>query len=260
MTILKKFRMYVDEVGNSDINSSDNPNHRFLSLTGVIIDLDYVKNIVHTEMEQLKRDFFNSHPDEPVIFHRKDMLNAKPPFTKLNNKEYRSSFDEKLLLYLREWDYVVITVCIDKLKHKETYSTWRYDPYHYCMSVLLERYVLFLERKNAYGDMMAESRGGKEDLRLKKSFVGLWDKGTEYIKSNDFHKVLTSKNLKIKPKYANISGLQLADLIAHPSRLEILIENGLINKKLPVFGKKIIEILQNKYDRKNNIVYGKKLL
>lgn len=30
---MKKFRLYVDEVGNSDLNSSDHENHRYLSLT-----------------------------------------------------------------------------------------------------------------------------------------------------------------------------------------------------------------------------------
>src|SRR5437016_5157416 len=34
-------RMYVDEVGNADLKASSDPNHRYLSLTGVVIDLDY---------------------------------------------------------------------------------------------------------------------------------------------------------------------------------------------------------------------------
>jgi len=50
--------MYVDEVGNPDLKSSDNPNHRFLSLTGVIVSLDHIKERVHPEMEALKARFF----------------------------------------------------------------------------------------------------------------------------------------------------------------------------------------------------------
>jgi hypothetical protein len=42
-----RFRLYVDEVGNSDLESSDNPNHRFLSLTGVILELPYVAQVLH---------------------------------------------------------------------------------------------------------------------------------------------------------------------------------------------------------------------
>lgn len=33
---MQKYRMYIDEVGNSDLNASENSNHRYLSLTGVI--------------------------------------------------------------------------------------------------------------------------------------------------------------------------------------------------------------------------------
>jgi len=36
-----KYRIYIDEVGNPDLESCDDPNHRFLSLTGVIVALDY---------------------------------------------------------------------------------------------------------------------------------------------------------------------------------------------------------------------------
>lgn len=146
-----KYRLYVDEVGNPDLESSDNPNHRFLSLTGVILELDYVQEVMHPQIEALKVKYFRSHPDEPLIFHRKELLNAKPPFEALRDSEVRRRFDSDLLACLREWEYVVISVCIDKKKHKETYSTWRYDPYHYCLAVLLERFVFFLKRVNATG-------------------------------------------------------------------------------------------------------------
>ena len=46
-----KYRMYIDEVGNSDLGASDNPNHRYLSLTGVIFDLIYVQEVVFPEVE-----------------------------------------------------------------------------------------------------------------------------------------------------------------------------------------------------------------
>ena len=70
-----KYRIYIDEVGNPDLESSDNPNHRFLSLTGVIIELDYVRSVIHPEMEALKAKYFDYHPDEPIVFHRKEILN-----------------------------------------------------------------------------------------------------------------------------------------------------------------------------------------
>lgn len=141
-----KYRIYIDEVGNPDLESSDNPNHRFLSLKGVILNLDYVSTTLHPELEKLKSKYFKPHPDEPVILHRKEIVNALPPFESLKQTNIRESFDADLLSALDSWEYVVLTVCIDKKKHKETYSAWRYEPYHYCLAVLLERYSFFLNR------------------------------------------------------------------------------------------------------------------
>jgi len=164
------------------------------------------------------------------------------------------------LALMKSWEYTVISVCLDKKNHKETYTTWRYDPYHYCLAVLLERFVFFLNRKNIQGDVMAESRGGKEDRRLKDSFARLWEEGTDYVDQEQFQKALTSKQLKVKLKTNNISGLQLADLLAHPSRNEILQEQGLLGKDLGFFAQKVVEVLQKKYYQHDGKMFGKKFL
>lgn len=257
---MTKFRMYVDEVGNPDLESSDNPLHRFLSLTGVIMDLEHVRRVVNPQMEALKHRYFAAHPDEPVILHRKELVNRKPPFDVLRNPAVAVAFDDELLAFLREWEYTVITVCLDKKKHRETYSVWRYDPYHYCLAILLERFGFWLNRQSAGGDVMAESRGGKEDRRLKDSFARLWRQGTDYVAPDQFQKSFTSRQLKVKPKSSNISGLQLADIVASPSRSEILEENGLLGRPLAPFTRKVIEILQDKYDREGERVFGRKYL
>ena len=259
---MTKYRIYIDEVGNPDLGSSDNPNHRFLSLTGVILELEHVERCVHPQMEAIKGKFFHSHPDDPVVFHRKEMLNARPPFETLRGRTTREAFDRELLALLAAWRFTAITVCLDKKKHQETHTTWRYDLYHYCLSVLLDRFALFLKRKNTCGDIMAESRGGKEDMRLKKSFSGLVREGTPFIRPEVFQERFTSKQLKVKTKTNNIAGLQLCDMLAHPSRQEILWENRLVERPPAAFAEKIIEILQRKYDQMNGQVWGigKKLL
>ena len=251
-----KYRIYIDETGNSDLNSSDNPNHRFLTLTGVVVSLDYVKDKLHPDMEKIKNDILCQHPDEPIIFHRKDILNKKNHFRILKNEKINEEFNNAILSKLKEWEYTVITVLIDKKEHKELYHTWRYDPYHYCLAVLLERFVFWLGKNDAIGDVMIESRGGKEDMRLKKSFRNLMLNGTEYVDASKFNTFFTSKEIKVKPKSANISGLQLADIIAHPSRRQFLLHLGYIIKTKKIFGDKIIEIIKKKYYKRNNKIYG----
>jgi len=131
--------------------------------------------------------------------------------------EREAAFNAQLLQLLEQLQYTVITAVIDKLEHQQRYQIWRHDPYHYCLEVLVERYVTWLKRHDAVGDVMVESRGGKEDLRLKDSFERLYLKGSDYVEATLFEKHLTSKQLKVKTKSNNIAGLQLADLIAHPS-------------------------------------------
>ena len=98
--------------------------------------------------------------------------------------------------------------------------------------------------------MLAESRGGKEDTRLKESFLNLWEEGTNYVKAGLFQERLSSKQLKVKPKANNVPGLQLADLIAHPSFKEVYREHeGDIMGD--GFGRQIVQILiKDKYLRK----------
>lgn len=255
-----KYRIYIDEVGNPDLDSSENPNHQFLSLTGVIIELEYAATVLHPQMEALKQFYFHAHPDEPVIFHRKEMVNYKPPFEALSDDAVRASFDNDLLQLMKNWQYTVISVCLDKKKHKESYTVWRFEPYHYCLAVLLERFMFFLKRNDVCGDAMAESRGGKEDRRLKDSFERLWQNGTDYVAPEQFQTCLTSRQLKVKTKANNIAGLQLCDLIAHSSRNEILREQGILTVRVLPFGEKVIKILQNKYDREDKRCFGKKFI
>jgi len=212
-----KHRLYIDEVGNHDLRTSrHDENNRFLSLTGLIVSLDYVRDVLHPAIEDLKRRHFGDHPDDPIILHRKELLNRRPPFQALRDPGVRAAFDLELMTLIQDLNYTVITAVIDKWEHFDRYKVWLYDPYHYCMRVILERYVLDLQARSARGDVMAESRGGREDMRLKAEFQHIYTNGAE-VGSDVFAARLTSGQLKVKPKSANIAGLQLADMIAHPS-------------------------------------------
>ncbi|MDP2302028.1 MAG: DUF3800 domain-containing protein [Ignavibacteria bacterium] len=259
---MNKYRIYIDEVGNNDLNSSVNPNHRYLSLTGLIFELNYVKEIVNPSLENLKQKYFPYHPDEPVILHRKELVNKKFPFGALKDPKIEDEFNSQLLKLLTDLKYVVVSVLVDKMEHKTKYQTWKYDPYHYCMEIIIERFFFFLESVDSVGDVMIESRGGKEDIRLKKSYSRIYQTGTQFIETERLKKRLTSCELKVKPKMLNIACLQLTDLVAHPSRRFMFRKYG-INVGIEfAFGDKIIDVIEKKYYRGKNGIegYGIKLL
>jgi hypothetical protein len=182
--------------------------------------------------------------------HRKDLINRRGPFWHLRDAESERRFNEGFLRFLAEQEHRLITVVIDKMAHIERYGDAAYHPYHYCLVVLLERYCGFLNRFNAQGDVLAESRGRKEDQQLKAAYQRLYDSGTLVRDAQFFQRVLTSAEIKLKPKSANIAGLQVADLLAYPCKQEILIAEGRIEDPGEVFSKEVCRCIAPKYNRR----------
>ncbi len=215
-------------------------------------------------MEELKQKYFPHSPDEPVILHREDILQRKGPFWVLRDEEKRRDFNEELLQFMTVQCYHVITVVIDKKVHIERYGESAYHPYHYCLATMLERYCGFLNFYNAEGDVLAESRGRTEDLQLKEAYRLIYRVGSQWRGFEFFQRALTSSEMKVKQKQANIAGLQLCDLIAYPSKQDILTADSRIDDPGGIFGKQICKCIESKYNRQvyeNRIEgYGKVFL
>jgi len=107
------YRIYIDEVSNHDMIHADDPNQRFFSLTGVILESEYTLHVLQPEMDQLKREFFQRDSDEPVIFHRKELVNKRSPFYALRDPETEQRFNTELLMALARWEYRVVTIVLD---------------------------------------------------------------------------------------------------------------------------------------------------
>lgn len=82
---------------------------------------------------------------------------------------------------------------------------------------LVERYVNYLRRHGWRGDVVAEPRTKKVDKKLKASFERIYALGTDNIPAAVVQAHLLSKDIGFFAKKANVPGLQLADLLAHPS-------------------------------------------
>lgn len=245
------YRMYIDETGNNDLASSQNPNHRYLSLTGVIVSMDNVQSQLIPGLNKIKSEVFGHDPDEPLIFHRKDMMNKNYPFHALRDASKLADFNAKTVSLLQDSDYVIVTATIDKQAHLQKYSLWQQDPYHYCLEILVERYVLWMHYRGHQGDVVAETRGNRENIRLSKCFDRFYANGTTFVRRENVQKRLTNKTLRIMQKVDNVAGLQLADMLAHPSCLYTRARfNG---ETFPTtFGTNLWKILEKKYHCKWN--------
>ncbi len=262
MIIHMKFRLYIDESGTHSYSDSNYIKERYLSLTGIIIESDDYENDICPKLLEIKKIFTDDIDNLPIL-HREDIQNQKKIFSKLKVAKNHETFDKKLLNLYQKGKFTICTVVIDKKDHYSRYGKGAEHPYHYCLTVLLEKYVSFLKNKGK-GDVIAEARGGKEDMALKNVYKHFYNNGTAFRSKELIQECLTSKEIKIKPKELGIDGLQLADLLSLPTKLYVLYAYNRHRNLADNFTLKIIKIIQSKYFRSayNGKVkgYGIKLL
>jgi len=222
----KKYRIYIDESGDHTLHLADNDNHRYLGLLGLWFDTDVPYRAFAQALTELKRDVFSWHPDDPSIcLHRKDLIDRKGIFRQLRNPELNERFERGLLKIVGEARFCMTCVVIDKASHHAKTHRELVHPYHYCLAALLERYAGWLSIEKSVGDIMAESRGGREDQDLRTAFESTLQKGTRFHTPEQFQTVLTSREIKLKKKEHAIAGLELADLLAYPFKREMIAES-----------------------------------
>lgn len=258
----KKFRLYIDESGTHNYSTVDDIKHRYLSLTGFIISEKSNIETLQPRLLELKRIVAND-PDELPVLHREDIINKRGVFSKLNDTVVEEQFNEVFLSILKDMEYAICVVVLDKKTHLERYQKSAFHPYHYCMNVLLERYTFYLQENGVKGDVLAEARGKKEDQALKEEYKRFYEDGTYFCKSHSIQQFLTSKEIKIKPKSKMFVGLEFTDLISLATKLDTLNCYGALPALTDNFCKIIIDNIQNKYRSSPNGItkgFGKKLI
>jgi Protein of unknown function (DUF3800) len=242
------YRLFIDEVGHDNLNTANDPNEQYLCLLGVVLDLDVGHPALTETMNQLKIRTFET---TSVVLHRREIIDKKPPpFDKLGDQKVRDQFNQGLLDMIAQCDYAAIAVLIDKKEHTDRYKIWRFQPYHYCLTAMMERYVMLLDEKESTGDVMAEWRGIKPNRKLEKAYTYIYNNGTPNMNSGRFRTRLSSAQLKIKKKEANVAGLQLADLLANPAS-RYLICQKLGHTMIAPFGTRVMRILEESKFHRN---------
>lgn len=241
--------MYLDEVGVEAMKRFHDDNFRFLSLTGVVMKINHARDYLAPAFDRIKADIFDQDPDTPICFHRVDIRNRRGPFEPLNSEETREEFDRRILQVMSDADYRVITAIIDK-QWMTTQLHWQQThPYHFLMEIIVEKYARYLERMHSVGDIMPEARGNNQDKELQRHFYRYRLMGTRYAGCEVTRKRLPAKQLKFRTKKDNVAGLQLCDLLAHPSHFTIR-QNLRHEVHLGPFAERVSELLvRQKYDR-----------
>ncbi|MEK6406525.1 MAG: DUF3800 domain-containing protein [Acidobacteriota bacterium] len=237
-----RYRLFFDESGDRSVPSNV-PASGYFALCGCVFSMEQYVNEFRSSVETFRKKHFPDHDkEEPVILHREEIKARRGPFAPLQEENRRLAFDEDLLFLLGNSPYRLMTVVLDKRLFFARNGKGA-DPHARCLWELLDRYSDFLMSIKASGDVMGESRKEREDLPMKETYSYYWNEsqrrcGTELP--------LTSKELKLKPKAHDILGTQLADLLAYPTRQEILSERGL-RDEISGFTRRVCDRIGAKY-------------
>lgn len=246
---LTMYRLYVDEVGTASLTHLEKDKHRYLSLTGLAIDLKHVSSSLEPNMNWIKVNVFEHDPDSPIIFHRTDILGRKGPFGILSNLEKCKKFDEAIIRLVIATDFTAITAFIDKQAIIKKNKLEKEGAVFLSYGNSSREVCSIPRAKSDIGDIMPEARGNQLDQNLQEAFCEVKRNGTYYVSKSRLASHIRADNLKFRTKKDNIAGLQLCDLLAHPSHMyvrETLRHQVCIGQ----FSRRISNILiEKKYDR-----------
>ena len=245
------YRLYLDEAGDHARSrlETDPVGRRYMCLLGVMVRMgeDYAR--LQFSVEQIKQAHLPYDPDAPPILHREDIVHRRGPFHVLRDDAVRAAFDDALIELIEAAPITVFGVVIDKFTHGGKGYRHLTHAYHYCLAAMLERYCGLLGFLGAAGDVLVEARGKREDRTLEEEFRSVWNNGTFYLSSSQAQTTLTSKELKVKPKMLNIAGLQVADILAHPVKRDVLRERERTDSLGGAFAERLIAVATAKYNR-----------
>ena len=220
------YRIYVDESGDHTYRHLENLDKRYLGLTGVLVPQDHYDTTVRPGLEQLKRDHFSYDPDSPPILVRSHLVRSRGPFWRLRDPQRRAAWGEALIEFLSGLNINVYTVVMDKQAHFEKYGAASFNPYAYSLRVLLNRIrgLLVNYKGGATADVMAEARGRREDAQLLREYEEFRQYGDERRTGAEVTATYPDI-MQFRRKDQNIAGLQIADLLAYPQKMDIVRRN-----------------------------------
>lgn len=202
-----EYIIFADESGDHGMTSINPENPVFVLAFCIFKKADY-SSIVKQAITQLKFDFWGH---DLAILHSHEIRRAKGEFAFLFNEEVRRIFLNALHETIKNIPFSIVATAIDKRLHKNN-KTNPDNPYLIALEFCLEYAYRFLESEKQLKQLthiIVESRGKVEDQDLESAFMRISDQACSHGEQYPF-------DIKFASKKTNSSGLQIADLVAHP--------------------------------------------
>ncbi len=199
--------VYADESGDHSLTSIDPQFPVFVLAFCILKKAAYTDHVVPA-FQRFKFEFWGH---DSVVLHGHDIRKAQDDFNILLNPATRQKFFDRLNGVIEAADFTIIAAAIDKQRHRARYAE-PMDPYEialtFCME-RLQRYLLNLGQAERTTHIQVECRGKAEDAKLELEFRRICD-GKNMIGT------MPNLDIRFMDKKHNSTGLQLADMVAHP--------------------------------------------
>jgi len=207
------FVVYVDESGDHSLASIDKDYPVFVLALCIFHKRHYAEKIIPA-VEKLKFNYFGH---DSVVLHEHEIRKQKGEFAFLSHQPTRAEFMGRLSSIMEASNFILIACVVDKVRLSRAEGA-QSNPYHLALGICLEALREFLVEKGQdqlKTHVLVECRGKKEDTELELEFRRICDG------NNPGNRVLPF-DIVFADKKTNLTGLQLADLVARPVGLNYL--------------------------------------
>ena len=219
--------IYADESGDHGMNSINPENPIFVLAFCIFRKADYI-SIVKQAMAQLKFEFWGH---DLAILHNHAIRKSTGEFSFLFNEERRRIFLHSLNEMIRKIPFWIAATVIDKRELRNTPNM--NNPYDIALLSCLNQACSFLKEQRQLSHLthlLVESRGSPEDRDLEATFRRI---SLRTIPD------LYPLEIRFVNKHVNSSGLQIADLVAHPIARNAIKQNQ-PNKAFDIVKEKLL--------------------
>ena len=202
-----KFIIYADESGDHNLVSI-NPQNPVFVLVFCIFDKQEYSTLIVPAIQKLKFKYWGH---DGVILHGHEIRKRHGDFNVLLNSDRREAFLAELSTIIEQMPMTVIAAAIDKSRHVKQYTDPA-NPYEIALAFCMERLQWWLKEQNETAHsthLVVERRGKHEDQMLE----------LEFRRISDGHNAMgkmPNLDIRFMDKKHNSTGLQIADLVAHP--------------------------------------------
>lgn len=227
----EKYYMFVDECGDPVLKNI-NEDFPVFTLCGIIVSKPQLKSL-EKKIAELKKHFWG---EKEIILHSRDVRKHQRGFEVLLNTDVKRDFYERINAIIGDdGAFTIVSCSILKFPYIERNGR-NGDIYGLALSRLIERSIFYLDEiGNKVGsdlNIIMEMRGKKEDNVLAGYYNMFKTKGTKWLTPERLNSHLAK--FKFLSKKQNVTGLQVADLVAYPIARYVLNPNA-VNLAYEVF-------------------------